>query len=287
MPCANAFCLQKGHSAPGAWLIHYTALQTWLGTCIFCEHFSIARVSLSNSGLTAAPHETAGGTQDHDLADRNQQNRPPHERLMQWVWSHFTHGSGFDGQDGAGAGQDGACNGTARQSSSAAPKQSDDSNSSTSSSKRGQQQQHAPAATAVFKSSKLAFKSCHCWCTSVALILIDLWLSDHGTECSHPASLPLQYSVTFKTNVGWKTACWGITACSGFCIVAECCSCPEHAQPRCLLLELKKSCTVPQPPSSFMNVASHTCPVCPVLTPVELQVTHHCISSMKAIPAQL
>ena len=125
------------------------------------------------------------------------------------------------------------------------------------------------------------------WCTSFALILIDLWLSDHGTECSHPASLPLQYPVTSKTNVGWKIACWGITACSRFCLVTECCSLPEHAQPWCSLLELKKSCTMPQPPSSFMDMASHTCTVCPVLTLVELQATHHCISSMRAIPAQL
>lgn len=158
VPCANAFPLQKGHTTPGAWLIHHPALQTH----IFCEHLSIARVSLSNNGLTAAPHEKSGATQDHDLADRNQQNRPPHERLMQWVWSHFTQGSGFDDHNGAAAGQDGACDENAPQSSSAALRQSNGSNSRTSSSKQGQQQQHVPAATAVFKSSKLAFKSCHC-----------------------------------------------------------------------------------------------------------------------------
>lgn len=45
---------------------------------------------------TSAPHGKAGSTKEPRVADKTQQNLPPHQLLMHWVWDHFSEGSGFD-----------------------------------------------------------------------------------------------------------------------------------------------------------------------------------------------
>ena len=47
----------------------------------------------------AASHDKAGVTVDATAANKNQQNRVPHLRLMEWVWSYFVDKNLYKGSE--------------------------------------------------------------------------------------------------------------------------------------------------------------------------------------------
>lgn len=80
--------VQAAATSPADMLLPFTSL---FSSFMVCDgHFKTRQL------LHAAPHGKAGSTKEPRLADRNQQNLPPHQLLMHWVWDHFSEGSGFD-----------------------------------------------------------------------------------------------------------------------------------------------------------------------------------------------